>query len=312
MTRGRLAARVAVDHSSGDVVMAGRLTDEAQFDSNVLTPAGPEDIYLARFSPVGDLLWSTHIPSEDIPVGTEGVVSLLGGLAIDSQGATVFAGGFLTRLTFGNDVLDNQSVGADIYAAKLDSAGDHLWSQRYGGGLTQFVSGFALHDDQLVLAGAYVGELRLGPTPLSSSGLNHRDIFVARLSPDGEHLLSKGFPGGGLEQDRASYPTAVAVDDAQGNMVVAGALVSSINFGGEVLRTAGLSDMFFAKLSPAGEHLYSKRYGDANEQYVLAGAIDDQGDVVIAGQFQGLLDFGADPALQSAGEFDIFLAKFTP
>ncbi|RLB60277.1 MAG: hypothetical protein DRI90_14100 [Deltaproteobacteria bacterium] len=313
---GRLWPRVAIDHSSGDVVMAGRLTDEATFGSDTLTPVWTEDIYVARFSPAGDLRWSAHIPSEDVETDPDQVVSLLGGLAIDSQGAVLLAGGFLTQLTFGSEVLRNESVGADIFVAKLDADGDALWAKRYGGdeGLTQFVSGFALDDDHLVLVGAYVGLLSLGPSALPSSGWKHRDVFVARLSPDGEHLLSRGFPGGlAVDEDhKVSLPTGVAVDAVQGNIVVTGVLASSLNFGGEVLKTAGSYDMFFAKLSPTAEHLYSKRYGDGNEQFAFAGAIDSQGDVVIAGHFQTTLDFGAATSLQSEGEFDIFVAKFTP
>ena len=95
-------------------------------------------------------------------------------------------------------------------------------------------------------------------------------------------------------------------------MVIAGALASPLSFGSEALKSAGLFDVFFTKLNAAGEHLYSKRYGDQYDQQALAGAIDSQGDVVIAGQFQGTLDFGAGDPLDSPGEFDIFLAKFTP
>ncbi|MBW2455651.1 MAG: hypothetical protein JRI68_14120 [Deltaproteobacteria bacterium] len=307
---GQYSARVAVDPSSGDVVLAARLTDEAEFGSDTFTPVGPEDMYFARYNE-GNLLWATHVVSQEEPLPPEEFVSVLGGLAVDSQGATVFAGGFKTGLDFGDVVLENQSVGSDAYVAKLDENGELVWANRYGGGISQFISGFALHDDDVVIVGTHVGPLQLGSTPLPSD-LGRQDIFVGRLSAGGAHLMSRGFSGGGVVDERISYPTAVAVDAAQGNMVITGSLASPINFGGEELRTAGLNDMFFAKLNPAGEHLYSKRYGDVHDQLARAGAIDHQGDVVIAGQFQGTLDFGAPNPLQAAGDFDIFLAKFTP
>ncbi len=308
------SAAVAMDPGSGDVVLAARLTDEIELGGETYTPVGKEDIYVARFAAEqGDLRWVTHITSPVSELTEEQYVTVLGGLAVDSHGATVLAGGFKTGLNFGDVVLEEPSLGSDsdAYVAKLDETGELVWANRYGGGFRQLVSSFALHNDDVVIVGPYIGALQVGASALPSDP-NRWDIFVARLSPAGNHLMSQGFAGGAAVDVPVSYPTAVAVDATQGNMVITGALGSPINFGGEELRTAGLADMFFAKLNSAGEHLYSKRYGDGHDQYPQSGAIDNQGDVVIAGMFQGTLDFGAPNPLQAAGDFDIFLAKFTP
>ncbi len=58
-----------------------------------------------------------------------------------------------------------------------------------------------------------------------------------------------------------------ATTDAQGNIVVAGAFLGQIDFGGGALSSAGGNDAYVAKLNNSGSPLWSKRYGDSANQY---------------------------------------------
>ena len=60
-----------------------------------------------------------------------------------------------------------------------------------------------------------------------------------------------------------------------------------------------------------GKHLWSKRFGDAGTQAANAIAADASGNVIVAGRFEGTVDFGGG-ALTSAGLSDIFIVKFKP
>ena len=57
------------------------------------------------------------------------------------------------------------------------------------------------------------------------------------------------------------------------------------------------------------EHVFSQRFGDTNLDEGLAIAVDGEGNVLVTGGFFGTVDFGGG-ALLSAGNADIFLAKF--
>ncbi len=61
---------------------------------------------------------------------------------------------------------------------------------------------------------------------------------------------------------------AVAVD-GDGNVVVAGYFVNTVDFGGGPLTSAGGSDVFAVKLSGDGEHLWSQRFGGTSDDFAL-------------------------------------------
>jgi len=111
------------------------------------------------------------------------------------------------------------------------------------------------------------------------------------------------------------FATSVAADPS-GNVLVTGGLYGSADFGGGMLTSAGDADVFAAKLSPQGDHLWSKRFGsNCNQQNATAIATDAQGNVYVAGYFDGAIDFGGGPlygAPCASGRFWSFLAKLGP
>jgi hypothetical protein len=57
------------------------------------------------------------------------------------------------------------------------------------------------------------------------------------------------------------------------------------------------------------QHLWSQRFGDASDQLARGVAVNGSGNIVVTGAFTGTVDFGGG-TLESAGYFDIFVAKF--
>lgn len=99
--------------------------------------------------------------------------------------------------------------------------------------------------------------------------------------------------------------------DGAGNLVVAAYGHSALDFGGGVLQSGGGYDLFVARYSPDGEHLWSKRFGDGSNQfrYGHALAVDAAGEIVVAGEFQGTIDFGGGALI--AKNTDTFLARLS-
>ena len=91
-----------------------------------------------------------------------------------------------------------------------------------------------------------------------------------------------------------------------------GTFAAVTNLGGGTLlaNAAAASDIFVAKYSPAGTHLWSQAFGNFSANQGNDVAVDGSGNVVVTGQFVGA-DFGSGP-LTSAGGYDIFLFKHAP
>lgn len=75
------------------------------------------------------------------------------------------------------------------------------------------------------------------------------------------------------------------------------------------LVSAGSNDLFLMKMSPAGEVLWARSWGDVGDQSAGAMAIDAGGNIVLAGSFQGGIDFGPGNVLLTVGSDDIYVAK---
>lgn len=224
-------------------------------------------------------------------------------VGVDDAGNVIVAGSFSGSIDFGGGALVSAG-GSDLFVAKFGPDGAHLWSRRFGDAAGQGEPALAVGaSGGVVIAGSFAGTVDFGGGPLTSAGSG--DAFVASFTSDGVHLWSRRFGDGSYQR---AY--AVGVDDS-GNVVLAGSLLGAADFGGGTLTSAGNSDIFVAKFDAAGNHAWSRRVGDAGIQVATAIAADAAGNVVVAGAFEGAVDFGGG-ALVSAGLYDIFLAKFEP
>jgi hypothetical protein len=109
----------------------------------------------------------------------------------------------------------------------------------------------------------------------------------------------------GLTGDSVSRGVAI---DGTGNIYWVGAFNGQMDFGGGVLTSAGDYDVFVVKLDASGKHVWSKRFGDAQEQYGTVVAVDSSGDPYIGGYLKGTIDFGGGE-MHTASSYEAFLAK---
>jgi len=121
------------------------------------------------------------------------------------------------------------------------------------------------------------------------------------------YVWSKAYGGGfGLQT-----VTDIAVTP-DGDLVVVGSFAGTIDFGGQPMASTGSSDIFVAKLKANGDHVWSKRFGDASSQRALTVAVDSTGAIYVGGYVFGSVDFGDTKILTSKGADDVFISKFNP
>ncbi|HRI63562.1 MAG TPA: hypothetical protein PK156_04975 [Polyangium sp.] len=224
------------------------------------------------------------------------------GVAADAAGNVVIVGYFAGTVNLGGGAMT--SVGSnDIFVAKFDGAGNHLWSKSVGNTTDQRGQTVAIDAaGNIYVAGWFSGSINFGGGTLTSVGLD--DLFLVKLDANGNHVWSKRF--GAASSERFAE---IAVD-AGGNVVMVGAFTSTIDFGGGALTSAGVEDIYLAKFDTAGNHLFSRRFGDAAQQIGAGAAIGPSGDIIIIGGFSGSVNFGGTN-LTSAGGTDAYIAAFS-
>jgi len=110
--------------------------------------------------------------------------------------------------------------------------------------------------------------------------------------------------------ENTQTPAALAVD-SDGNVIVAGDLMGTIQFGQQTLISAGGEDVFLTKLDPDGNAIWARQFGDTSAQTAHGVAIDAAGNIFLTGYFQGTINLG-DGILTNEGTENGFVAKFDP
>lgn len=149
------------------------------------------------------------------------------------------------------------------------------WWKHIGGAHLDRVGAVALDAaGSAIVVGDFRETLDPGGGPITAAGLS--SLFVAKYDATGAHLWSRAF-GSGLARG-----ADVAVD-RQGNVVLLGELQrGDIDFGGGALTSAGERDLFVAKLSASGEHLWSRSLGTEGSDRAGALDCDPDGNVLLA------------------------------
>jgi len=97
---------------------------------------------------------------------------------------------------------------------------------------------------------------------------------------------------------------------ANGDLIVTGRFAGSLPFGNPSLIAAGSQDVFVARFSASGQHLWSLQAGDAAFQTPTSLAVAPNGDIVVGGTFRGTVAVGAT-SITSTGGTDSFLVRLT-
>jgi len=253
--RPELATSIAVDGSDNAYVTG--FTNSRDFPT--LKPIqpfrGPTDAFVAKLSPAGALVYSTHIgggaDDEAMAVAVDKAGSAYIAGHTESLDFPATAGAYRTKCVSVSVkiAIGDICTGGDAFVAKITPDGSALAYATYIEG-TRFEVGRAIAID--TAGNAYVAGLTNSPDfPMvnavqSTYGGGAFDAFALKLSPAGSALAYSTYLGG--NDDDGGY--GIAVDPA-GNAVVTG-YVASADFPlkNQLHRTAGRErDVFVTKIS---------------------------------------------------------------
>ena len=140
------------------------------------------------------------------------------------------------------------------------------------------------------------------------SANNLAGMFLAKYSPTGTHVWSRGFSA--MTPWGFVTGKGIVVDGA-GNIVVSGGVTGSGDFDGTLLGY-GTVDVLVAKFTPAdGRTLWAKCYGGQMDDYSLSVTIGAADNILATGYYTYTVDFGGG-VMDSPGGFDGFIVKLKP
>lgn len=311
------SAGVVIDNES-NVYTAGFFQNAFTFGggANDPTPIGQRDIFVAKTDKEGAFVWAKAIGSNNIDEGKA--------IAVDASGGAYVTGRFRGTADFDPNVgvANRTSTGDDdVFVMKLNADGTFGWANTFGGTTIDEGYGIAAGAASVVATGYFSGTADFEPATVGGTGVLtstdfSRDIFVVNYdSADGALNWVNYVAGAGLN-DRGN---AVAID-AAGNVYVTGYFGNAdTNFNPNgapaVPEHASSRDVFVVKYTAAGVFQWVRAIGSTGSDVGNAIVVDGDGNVYVAGSFEGTVDFDADPdnavELISAGSDDIFILALT-
>ena len=235
------------------------------------------------------------------------------GVAVDAAGNIYSVGLFSGSVTFGSTTFVSDGD-RDIFLVKYDNSVGVQWAKRAGGTGADVPNGIAVSGDDVYITGYISAGTANFNTP-SAPGSNELipagsdDIFLAKYDGSGNFQWAKR--AGGTSSD-IGYGVS-----ASGNAVyITGYFSSTANFntpsapGSNAITSVGGTDIFLAKFDNTGAFQWAVRAGGSSQD-IGYGVAEAGNDVYITGYFRNTAGFSSNTSLATAGDNDIFLAKYT-
>ncbi len=312
---GRDGGNAITLDTAGNIYVAGYFSDTAIFDPNnraldLVADGSMTDIFVCKLDNKGDVLWTGRMGSATGDDEARGI-------ALDAEGNVHTTGLFFGVADFdpgSNSNTLNAVSSSDIFVSKLNNNGQYVWAKSMGG--VRLDQGEKIAVDRwgyVYTTGQFqrLADFDPGPNPYNmTSGAFSFDVFISKLDKDGNFVWAKQFTG-----SNPNMGTGLALDyDA--NVYTTGNFSGSADFdpgtGVESLVAVGSTDIFLSKLDSAGNYVWAKAIGGADDDRGYAVTVDGLGHVFTTGYFSGTVDFnpGGEKDEFTANGSDIFVAKF--
>jgi len=304
---GNTGCNIASD-KRGNIYIAGTTYDTgfATKGAYQVNNAGGGDDFLAKFSPLGNLLWCTYYGGSNTDYAL--------GLKADPNGNVFLSGwtysnsGIATKGAFQTSNTGN----GEAFIASFSSNGSLKWATYYGG--TSQNEGFCNAVDSkgnVMLAGLTnsTGMATAGTYQTSYAG-GSADAFLVQFDSTGSRNWATYFGGTGYE-----YATGLAVD-ANDNIYMSGFTNSTKGIATSATHQTvlgGSSDAFLSKFSVSGALEWATYYGGSDFDEGFGVATDSCGFVYLTGSTHsdtGIATSGAYQTSISPSIGHVFLAKF--
>jgi hypothetical protein len=255
---------VAVD-SLGGIFITGT-TQGSLAGANI----GGHDVFLAKYSNSGDLIWTRQFGSSNVDIPQD--------LSVDSVGNTYIVG-----TTFGDFATSNSGFW-DCFVTKIDSDGNLIWKQQFGSTGSEIGKSLSVDSDgDLFIAGHTDGSL-------AAPNLGGNDSFLMKIDSVGVVQWVRQF---GTSSDERIGDIAT---DANGGLYAVGTMSDN----GTVSSVNGISANL-SRFSSAGDPLWSLKLADGSSGNSIVRNSD--GEIYVAGETYRSL------AAPNLGLDDMYLMK---
>ena len=292
-------------YNSSDATIGNQSTTD-----NTLPASSSNDIFLARYNTDGTYVWANAISGSGSDIA----------YAIDASDSYVtITGSFQGLVDFdpgaGSSQL-NALASKGAFVVKYHDDGSVGWANYLGdlnsGSSTATGTGVAIDANNVYVTGFFNGTFFFDADS-SKQSIGYQDVFFAKYYISNDSLAF-GHTIGSVADSVCPYDITV---DPSGNLYLTGSFRGTADFdpstgGNNTLTSSGLEDIFFAKYTNDGDHIFANRLGSSAKDVGWGIAVDNSENIHVTGSFQGTVNFdpGAGTANRTGDAVDIFIAKY--
>ena len=165
--------------SDNNIYISGYFEETLHIGSFVLSTTTFSTMFVAKISPVGNVLWAKQAVGEDFGE------SISYDLICDDNKNVIVTGYFDDTIIFQDSTFYSYDGSIDIFIAKYGSNGDMIWVVQAGGDYDDYGRAITIDEsDNIYLAGDFTQTATFGNFTLIPSN-TARNIFYGMLNPSG-------------------------------------------------------------------------------------------------------------------------------
>lgn len=204
--------KIAVS-DDGTIYVAGSFNSSCDFDPSPntynLSSSGKNDIFLAKYSPSGSLIWAHKAGSSEHDNGSS--------VNVDPDGNVVLFATFNHTVDFrlgsGSFNLTSQGI-SDIAVAKYTPSGNLMWVKQFGNADYDWVTGSDIGPNGAIyFCGYFSDSLDLDPSSAVNLAISkgQYDGYLNKLDENGNYVWGKRF--GGTSYDYCFFLSIPTIND---------------------------------------------------------------------------------------------------
>jgi hypothetical protein len=306
------ATAVALD-ALGNVYYAGNFEGTFDLDpgasTSTVTSLGLKDNFIIKLDASGNFIWGKNFS------GTNN--SYITDIVTDATNNIVIVGNLLGSADFdpspSSFILSAPGSSSAGFVSKLDFNGNYVWAKTFTSTTNASASSVVVDAaSNIYIGGNFFGIIDLDPgVPSINITTNNTSSngFISRLNSSGVYL--NHYALGASSSDDSVRDLKF---DNLSNSLYATSFVESLVSGTGAY--GGGIDVFFEKLNANLTAVWNKQFGGSGGEYPTTIDIDANGNVYLAGVFNGNCDF--DPSISSSFTLasfnavydDIFISKY--
>ncbi len=283
-----------IRYNKNYIYVTGYFSDTAWFDNKMLVSRGDQDVFLAKYDLIGNLMWVRQAGGANFDYGTS--------VDVDNTGNVYVTGGYEYDIWFGSAQLTTSNVYNESFFAKYDNAGNLLWAKTTAGNGSNLITGVAFdYRNSVYLTGYFGSNFNIGNCSVNSATPSY-DVFLSKVDSGGNCVWLKR---AGSTNEDASHGVC---SDKEGNPSIAGYFLGTAYFDNHSVTSLDYNDIFVAHYDSLGNNLWAVA-GNGTQLDVPYGiAADATGNIYVTGMFEFGVNFNG--SVITGPDRDIFLISF--